>query len=60
MLATIGVRKGGQLSRVAPKRKTATLPDSTGRDGAGGGRNLGVKRTRVSRGGFVYGGGALR
>ena len=57
MLATIGVRKGGQLSRVAPKRKTATLPDSTGQ---GGGRNLGVKRTRVSRGGFVYGGGALR
>ena len=63
VLAAIGVRRGGQLTRVGAKRKTTTRPDThTSRGGGGGGggnRSLGPKKTRVARGGFVYGGGGI-
>ena len=63
-MASSGVSKRGQLSRVGPK-KTSMPGNTTGQGrggggGGGGGKNLGVKRTKVTRGGFVYGGGTLR
>ena len=69
VLAATGMRRGGQLTRVGAKRKSAVNPTictSRGGEGGGGGgggvigsRSLGPKKTRVARGGFVYGGGSL-
>ena len=64
VFAATGTRRGGQLTKVGAKRKTTAHPDIGTNRGEGGGgvlgnRSLGPKKTRVARGGFVYGGRSL-